>query len=210
VTGSETAEDSASTSSGRGDLLEAVAPRPKRADARRNYDSVLAAARAEFTDRGSSGSLEEVARRAGVGIGTLYRHFPNRQALLEAVYVQEVDSMCRSAADFADTEPWQALVGWLGRFVDYVATKRALTDEMMATVSKDAPVFRTCHSAIFAAGEPLLERAKAAGVVRADVSFEDVIHLVGGITMMRNATPPQMRRVLAVALDGLRYGAAGG
>jgi AcrR family transcriptional regulator len=192
------------------DLLDAVAPKPKRADARRNYENVLAAARAEFTERGAGGSLEEVARRAGVGIGTLYRHFPNRQALLEAVYVQEVEGLCKSAGDFDGAPPWEALVGWLDSFVGYVATKRALAEEMMATMSKDAPVFRACHTAIFAAGEPLLENAKAAGVVRADVAFQDVMHLVSGITMLRNATPQQMRRVLAVALDGLRYGSSTG
>ena len=86
-----------------------------------------------------------------------------------------------------------------------MATKRALADEMMANVGKDAPVFRACHDAIFAAGEPLLAAAKEAGSVRADVDFPDVIRLVSGVTMIRNATPDEIRRVLGVALDGLRY-----
>jgi len=180
--------------------------KPMRADARRNYDKLLAAAREEFTARGSAGSLEEIARRAGVGVGTLYRHFPNRQQLLEAVYVEEVQNLCRSAGDFPDRDPWAALTGWLHRFIGYVATKHALADELMTTMSKDAPVFRTCHEAIFSAGEPLLERAKRAGVVRTDVPFEDVMSLVVGVTMMRGATPERMTRVLDVALDGLRYG----
>src|SRR3954465_786648 len=85
--------------------------RPKRADARRNYEKVLAAAREAFAEGGESTALEEIARRAGVGIGTLYRHFPNRQALLEAVYVDEVDGICRSAADLDATDPWEALEG---------------------------------------------------------------------------------------------------
>jgi hypothetical protein len=97
------------------------------------------------------------------------------------------------------------LVKWFHRFVDYVATKRALVEEMMATMAADAPVFRTCHDAIYTAGEPLLAAAKQAGVVRADVEFLDVIRLVSGITMIRNADPADIRRVLAVALDGLRY-----
>lgn len=181
--------------------------KPMRADARRNYDKLLAAARDEFTARGSAGSLEEIARRAAVGVGTLYRHFPNRQQLLEAVYVEEVQNLCRSTEDFTDSDPWAALTGWLHRFIGYVATKHALADEMMTTMNKDAPVFRACHNAIFSAGEPLLEQAKRAGVVRTDVAFEDVMSLVGGITMMRNATPERMTRVLDVALDGLRYGA---
>jgi AcrR family transcriptional regulator len=181
--------------------------KPKRADARRNYDKLLEAARDEFTARGPAASLEEVARRAGVGVGTLYRHFPCRQQLLEAVYVEEVQQLCRSAQDRTDDDPWEALTGWLHRFIGYLATKRALVEEMMASMTKDAPVFRTCHDAIFSAGQPLLARAQEAGVVRGDVRFEDVIALVGGITMMRNSTPEQMSRVLAVAVDGLRYGA---
>src|SRR5947207_14194534 len=83
--------------------------RPKRADARRNYERVLAAARGAFAEGGESTALEEIARRAGVGIGTLYRHFPTRQALLEALYVDEVEEVCRSAARSADTDPWEAL-----------------------------------------------------------------------------------------------------
>ena len=179
--------------------------RPLRADAKRNRALLLAAARAAFTERGADASLEDIARRAEVGVGTLYRHFPTRQDLLEAVYVDEVEALCASAADLAHEEPWTALVAWFNRFVDYVATKRALAEELMANLGKDAPVFRSCHDAIFAAGEPLLARAKESGAVRSDVDFADVIRLVSGVTMIRNATPDEIRRVLGVALDGLRY-----
>jgi AcrR family transcriptional regulator len=181
------------------------AVRPLRADAKRNRELLLAAARDAFTERGADASLEDIARRAEVGVGTLYRHFPTRQALLEGVYVEEVEALCRTADEYADLDPWDALVRWFNRFVDYVATKRALAEEMMSNVGKDAPVFRTCHDAIFAAGEPLLDRAKATGAVRPDVDFADVIRLVSGVTMLRNATTDEIRRVLAVALDGLRY-----
>ncbi|MGN6605775.1 MAG: TetR/AcrR family transcriptional regulator [Jatrophihabitans sp.] len=184
---------------------EAEKARPLRADAARNRAQLIAAAREAFAEHGTGASLEDIARRAGVGVGTLYRHFPNRQELLEAVYVEEVEALCRSAADFASLPEWDALVAWFLRFVDYVATKRALAEEMLATVSKDAPVFRQCHDAIFAAGQPLLAKAIAAGAVRDDVAFEDVIRLVSGVTMIRNATPEDIRRVLTVALDGLRY-----
>jgi AcrR family transcriptional regulator len=179
--------------------------RPLRADAKRNRAQLLASARAAFTEKGAAASLEDIARRAEVGVGTLYRHFPTRQALLEAVYVDEVEALCCSAEDFADEPAWDALVHWFDRFVEYVATKRALVDEMMATVSADAPVFRACHDAIFSAGEPLLARAKKDGVVRSDVEFMDVIRLVSGITMIKNGTPAEIRRILGVALDGLRY-----
>ncbi|WP_243420777.1 helix-turn-helix domain-containing protein [Micromonospora globispora] len=89
---------------------EVFARRPKRADARRNYEALVAAAREAFGERGTSASLEEIARRAQVGIGTLYRHFPTRQELLEAVYVDEVEALCRSAAELADLPPWDAFV----------------------------------------------------------------------------------------------------
>src|SRR6202167_5613171 len=103
------------------DTTDQLGPvRPKRADARRNYEKVIAAARDAFAEGGSSTSLEEIARRAEVGIGTLYRHFPTRQALLEAVYVGEVEELCRSAADFADLPPWDALDGWLPGVVEYL------------------------------------------------------------------------------------------
>jgi AcrR family transcriptional regulator len=185
--------------------VQAEKARPLRADAARNRALLLTAARDAFAENGTSAALEDIARRAGVGVGTLYRHFPTRQELLEAVYVEEVQALCRSAADLADLPPWDALVGWFNRFVDYVATKKALAEEMLASVSKDAPVFRTCHDAIYAAGQPLVDRARAAGAIRDDVEFEDVIRLVSGVTMIRNATPDDIRRVLTVALDGLRY-----
>src|ERR1700745_4500518 len=98
------------------DPIEHVLPqRPKRADARRNYDKIVAAARDAFAERGASTSLEEIARRAEVGIGTLYRNFPNRQALLEAVYVGEVEDVCASALEYARLEPWAALTRGLHR-----------------------------------------------------------------------------------------------
>lgn len=187
------------------DRPDGATERPLRADAQRNRQLLLAAARAAFTERGSEASLEDIARRAGVGVGTLYRHFPTRQALIEAVYVEEVGALCRSAADDVDGSSWDALVQWFNRFVDYVATKRALLDEMMATIGQDARIFRSCHDAITGAGEPLLNRAKQDGFVRPDVDFLDVIRMVSGITMIKNASADEIRRVLAVALDGLRY-----
>src|ERR1700688_4703084 len=123
--------------------FEAPAGRPMRADAQRNYEKVLVAARDAFAEGGASTSLEAIARRAGVGIGTLYRHFPTRQALLEAVYENEVDELCRTAVDFQDVGEWEALEGWLRRFVAYMATKQALAHELLDYVSRDAPLFMT-------------------------------------------------------------------
>ncbi|HEY0343351.1 MAG TPA: helix-turn-helix domain-containing protein [Solirubrobacteraceae bacterium] len=179
--------------------------RPKRADARRNYEKLVDAARAAFAEGGTSASLEDIARRAGVGIGTLYRHFPSRQHLLEAVYVDEVEAICRSAEDYSQLEPWEALSGWLHRFVGFAATKRALAEQLFEYIERDSEVFRSCGDAINAAGGPLLERAQDAGVVRPDTNFTDIARMVGGISVIRTADDEQIGRILEVALDGLRY-----
>jgi AcrR family transcriptional regulator len=189
--------------------LQELRPRPKRADARRNYDKVVTAARETFAESGTGTSLEEIARRAGVGIGTLYRNFPNRQALLEAVYADEVENLCRSAADLDAMDPWDAFDAWLHRIVAYMATKQALAHELMDYVDRDAPLFKTCRAALFAAGEPILQRAQDAGVVRPDTDFGEIIHMVGGIVKIPAGEPGQIDHILGIALDGLRYGAAG-
>jgi AcrR family transcriptional regulator len=176
-----------------------------RADARRNYEKLLAAGREAFTEAGTSASLEEIARRAGVGIGTLYRHFPTRQALLEAVYVEEVEALCRSADDLAERAPWDALIAWLHRFVDYVATKQALSEELFAYIGRDSDVFLRCHTAFYAAGEPLLRRAQDAQLVRPDTDIVEVVRMVAGIAKIQSATTEQIERILDMALDGLRY-----
>ena len=188
--------------------VTALAPRPQRADARRNYEKLVSAAREAFAEDGTSASLEDIARRAQVGIGTLYRHFPTRQHLLEAVYLDEVEAICRSAADLADLEPWDALVTWLRQFVGFAATKRALAQEMLGTIGSDAAVFRTCRVAISSAGDELLGRAQAAGAVRADASFIDIARLLGGIASI-DSDPEQIERILDIVIDGLRYQAPG-
>jgi AcrR family transcriptional regulator len=179
--------------------------RPKRADARRNYEKVLAAAREAFAEGGESTALEEIARRAGVGIGTLYRHFPNRQALLEALYVDEVEEVCRSAAQLEGADPWEALNTWFERFIAYLATKRALAHELLNYLDQDASLFRVCRTSLFEAGEPLLKRAQEAGVVRPDVNIADVMQMVIGIGKIPAGEPGQVEHIIRIALDGLRY-----
>ena len=178
--------------------------RPKRADARRNYDSLVAAAHEAFTERDQSASLEDIARRAGVGIGTLYRHFPTRADLIEAVYVEEVEALARSAEDVTELEPWDALIKWLHGFVGYIATKQALADELFAVAEQHNDVFANCKEALRTAGEPLLTRAQESGDVRADTTIGDVIRMVGAIAKMPFAEPGEVERVLDLALDGLR------
>ena len=179
--------------------------RPKRADARRNYEKVLTAAREAFAEGGESTALEEIARRAGVGIGTLYRHFPTRQALLEALYVDEVEDMCRSAAELDGSDPWEALNGWFERFIAYIGTKRALAAELLNYLDQDDELFQVCRTSLFAAGEPLLKTAQEAGVVRPDVTIGEVIQMVIGIAKIPASDPQQNAHILRIALDGLRY-----
>jgi AcrR family transcriptional regulator len=178
--------------------------RPKRADARRNEEKLIAAAREAFAERGAETSLEDIARRAEVGIGTLYRHFPTRPALLEAVYIDEVEAVCASADDFAALEPWEALTGWLRRYAGFATTKRALFDELLPYIGQDAEIFNSCKTAIRSTGDALLQRAQEAGAVRPDVTFMDVARMVGGIATVRAAEPVEIERILEVALDGLR------
>src|SRR3954453_19990528 len=178
--------------------------RPKRADAQRNYEKLVAAARAAFADNGTGAPLEDVAERARVGIGTLYRHFPTRQALLEAVYVDEVEAMARAANELSALPPWDALSQWLHQYVGFAATKRAL-NEALLEAAPDSDVLLSCRTAITGAGTALVERAQRAGVIRADASFMDVGRMVAGIAMVPTADPGQKERLLELALDGLRY-----
>lgn len=184
--------------------------RPKRADARRNYDKVLAAAREAFAAGGEATAMEEIARRAGVGIGTLYRHFPNRQALLEAIYVDEVEAVCRSAAQLDGADPWGALDAWLERVIAYLGTKRALSHELMNYLDRDSALFQTCRASLYESGQPLLTRAQEAGVVRRDVTISDVIGMLIAITKLPAAEPAQSGHMLRVAIDGLRHLPDGG
>jgi Transcriptional regulator len=178
--------------------------RAQRADARANHDKLVAAARALFTEKGTSAPLEEVAERAGVGIGTLYRHFPTRHALLEGVYVDEVEAMARAATELGELPPWEALSQWLHQYVGFAATKRALNEALMET-DPNSNVLLTCRTAIVGAGTTLVERAQQAGVVRDDTTFTDIVRMVGAIAMVPTEDPEQKKRLLELALDGLRY-----
>jgi len=179
--------------------------RPKRADALRNYQKVLAAAREAFAEGGEATSLEEIARRAGVGIGTLYRHFPTRQALIEALYLEEVEEMCQVAAELDSADPWEALNIWFERFVGYIAAKQALAAELMNYLQPDASLFKSCRASLFTAGEPLLKRAQEAGVVRTDVDIAQVVQMVVAIAKTPATEPGQVEHLVRIALDGLRY-----
>ncbi|MFD0059771.1 TetR/AcrR family transcriptional regulator [Streptomyces sp. NPDC056690] len=177
-----------------------AAQRPRRADARRNFDALLGAARDAFAEKGAEASLEDIARQAGVGIGTLYRNFPTRRHLFETVYAGEVDALCRLADELADAPPWDGLATWLRRFVDYTVTKRAIRDAL----SGESDIFVACRRAMLDAGEPLLLRAQAAGEVRSDMSFDDLLRLVSGVTGAAYVDTEQRDRVFGITLDGMR------
>ncbi|MGP4005090.1 TetR/AcrR family transcriptional regulator [Streptomyces sp. 4N124] len=174
--------------------------RPHRKDAARNYDALLVAAREAFAEHGSEASLEDIARRAGVGIGTLYRNFPTRRHLFESVYASEVNDLCQVAEEVADQGPWEALTSWLRRFVDYTVTKRAIREAL----NNESEIFLACRESMYAAGGPLFQRAQEAGEARKDMDFDDLLRMVAGITATNFLDEAQRDRVLTVALDGVR------
>ena len=176
--------------------------RPHRKDAARNYDALLAAAREAFAEHGAEASLEDIARRAGVGIGTLYRNFPTRRHLFETVYADDVNTLVEVAQQLADEEPWQALTAWLDRFAGYMVTKRAVREAL----NDESEIFAACRDSMYAAGGPLLERAQEAGQARRDMDFVDLLRMVAGITATTFDDDAQRDRVLSIALDGVRAG----
>ena len=184
-----------------------------RADARRNREKLLAAATALFAETGTDVSLEAIARRAGVGIGTLYRHFPTRDALVEAAYRSEVQHLCAAAEELlADRPPDVALAEWMDRFVTYAATKRGMANALQSVVASGSNVYADARRQILAAIAALLEAGVAAGSIRPDVDAEDVVRAMGAIWQMKdeNQWPEQARRVLRLLMDALRYGSASG
>lgn len=183
---------------------EQGAPR-LRADAARNRAKLVDSARTVFTEHGGEASLEQIAKVAGVGIGTLYRHFPTRLDLLEAVYRDEVDVLRETAEKVTPNhEPVDALELWLVAFVDYAATKRHIFSELVEAVGRESDLMTHSRAVIYGTAGQLVGAAQAAGQIRGDVSAEDVLRLVGGCTMMPNFDREQTRRILAVVMDGLR------
>ncbi|MBU2662758.1 TetR/AcrR family transcriptional regulator [Actinoplanes bogorensis] len=174
--------------------------RPQRADARRNFDALLVAAREAFAENGTDASLEDIARRAGVGIGTLYRNFPTRQDLFEAVYVDEIDQLGQVAIAVSELPPWEALTAWINQFVSYAATKRAVIEAL----NRESEMFKSCRAAMYEAGEPLFQRAQQAGEVRGDASFDDLLRMVSGLTSGSFVDNIQRDRVIGFALAGIK------
>ena len=179
--------------------------RSKRADAKRNYERLVSAARDTFAERGGDASMEEIAKVAGVGIGTLYRHFPKRIDVVEAVYRTDVDTLVEAAnALSTHSDPWQGLESWLDAYVTYVEGKRTFLTELHAAFEKNPQLKVDARERIEGAAQVVLGRAQEAGKARLDVSAKDVMHLIGGMCMAAGSTPEQNRRLLVVVLAGLR------
>ena len=191
--------------------MTTINARPLRADAQRNRDKLLAAATEAFAEDGEDVALETIAARAGVGIGTLYRHFPSRDALVVAAYEHEVDTLCAAAADLLETLPADAaLRAWADRFADYMATKRSMGNALRAAAASDSPLFAVTRERILGALRLLLDAGAAAGTLRADVDPKDVMRVINGIWYLPDG--PEWRddvgRMLGLVIDGLRYGSA--
>ncbi len=184
---------------------QAVAARPQRADACRNRERLVEAARAVFASRGSSTTVEEIARAADVGVGTLYRHFPRRIDLVEAVYREDVQGLVTLVAELsASTGAWEALVEWLEGFVRYAQAKRTFLTELHEAFEKSPDLALQSRERIADAVGAVLSRAQAAGAARTDLDQYDLMQLVGGMCMARNGTLEQNQRLLTFLLDGIR------
>jgi AcrR family transcriptional regulator len=175
-----------------------------RADAQRNRDKLLAAATAAFAETGTDASLEAIAKRACVGIGTLYRHFPTREALVEAAYRNEVERLCESARELlASHPPDVALAEWMDRFVAYAAAKRGMRSALQAVAAK-SDLFPEARRRQLEAIALLLAAGVDAGKLRSDVDAEDVLRAMGAVWLVDDAE--QARKLLRLLMDGLRHG----
>jgi AcrR family transcriptional regulator len=187
---------------------KAQAAVPLRADAQRNYDLLVAVAHAEFTAHGADVPLEEIARRAKVGIGTLYRHFPTRDDLLAKVLTDGTAKILeRGRVLLAGDAPGEDLIQWIRELADYTTTYRGLTTALAASyvTAKDTRLC-TCCETMTAMGDALLARAQAAGEIRPDAQVKEIILTAHSAAWIAEQTrdPSAVRRLLAILFDGLR------
>jgi AcrR family transcriptional regulator len=185
----------------------ARAPEKLRADARQNHARLVLAATEAFAEKGADAPLEDIARRAGVGIGTLYRHFPTRLDLQAAVFRNQVSAVCGQGDELLNTAPpGQALDAWIRSLAGYLVTKRGLSHALIEAVGADSELISVCWVAMRETTQRLLASAQQAGAIRADVDATDVMRLIHGVTVSTEKAPERAGMLLSVMLDGLRAG----
>ena len=188
--------------------MSVTSARKPRADSARNRQSLIDAAKAGFTDVGINVSLEEIARRAGVGIGTLYRHFPSREAVVEAVYRREVEQLAEAVPRLLETSPpGEALHRWMHLFVDYIATKRLIAPSLGAAVGRGSALHATSAELITGAITTLVKQAVSRSDVRKDVAPSDLLRALVGVSYGNpdEGWEASARRVVDILMDGLRH-----
>lgn len=179
---------------------------PRRADAERNYTRLLAAAETALNAHGANASLDDIAKAAGVGNATLYRHFPTREKLIEAVYDQRIQTLCAAADELAASrEPGEALLGWLRTMVAHITESRVLSEAFMAAYQgppdAEPPQMAAWHRAVYKAAVPLLTAAQDAGAVRPDLGVVEMMALTSAVA--RAGNPAQAAHFLDVLLEGI-------
>jgi AcrR family transcriptional regulator len=186
--------------------MTGTSERPLRADAQRNRDQILAAATRAFSKCGLEATLEGIAKDAGVGIGTLYRHFPTRELLIEAAYRSELAAVCAAAPELLEKlPPVDALRTWMDRYIDYMTRKLGMADALRAVIASGANPYAQSFELLVGAIEPLLDAGVAAGDIRPDVSADDVLVSISGVALAAGAKRDQADRLVNLLLDGLRY-----
>jgi AcrR family transcriptional regulator len=181
--------------------------RKPRADAQRNRDGLLEAAKAAFAEVGPEASLDEIARRARVGIGTLYRHFPTRDAIVEAVYRREVQQLADAAPRLADSlPPAEALRAWMRVFIDYIVAKKVIAPALKSLIGGGSALYADSGARITEAIGLLVERARASGDIRPDADSADLLRALIGFAYVNSAPDwePSARRLIDLLIDGLR------
>jgi AcrR family transcriptional regulator len=184
-----------------------AAQRTPRADAQRNRDRVLEVAKEAFTRSGADASLDDIAKQAGVGAGTLYRHFPSREALIEAVYRTEVEKLAAAERKFADSmTPIEALRAWMLLFVDYIATKKIIAPALNTLVGGQSKVFEASHNQIWEAIRALVKRAIKSGDIRKDLDPIDLLRALIGVSNVASSPGWQQsaRRLVDILITGSR------
>jgi len=184
--------------------------RPMRADAQRNREILLDAAVQAFSHDGPETTLDAIAKAAGVGIGTLYRHFPTREALVEAAYRSELARLCDSVSVLLETEPADVATRiWMDLFVDYMTTKRGMADALRAVIASGGNPYAESRTRLIDAISTLIKAGVAAGTIRADVDPADALASLSGVSLAAGdpSQRDQARRLLDLLMDGLRFGA---